>query len=570
MQSLTLGLGVGLSCVSGSRYLLNYDFTKGFPAALTHTRASGATVVDESGNVVWADENLYGGSDDVWSGDYSPINLVETGSLALANGRTMRGFAGAVGTANKYMDMRETAFAFQTGMVLTTSFDVAKGSVDYCYVQENLNSAARISYINLTDGSIVSKHADHTILIEDEGDFYRVHATYTVGNAPTGFEMVVGPSNGSTTNPTGDGSTVMFYLGRPQLSRAGVHTYYETTLNNHYFAPRITHDAAGNALGYLHEPQVTNHVLSSLDAFGTGTVKVGAAVTDTGSVVSPSGATDAKEVTVSGANYLRHSVTLVAETAYVWSFWAKKGTATTLKTSVYNISGSAEISGIGLYDYTSQVSTDEWTRIEIPFTTPAGCTSVGVYSTRGSSDGTFFIWGAQVEEGTAATSLIPTFGAEATRQADAVADYVVAGLSAVDSFTLLMKYSPLSDARQALFGLQSAGGPTSYVYWDAQRNATQSSVVDRNDPITHPADFHSSRSADVANMRAAFSYSSSLRLIDVNGGGATASSSTSLSTSAARGIDRLTFGDAATNTIAKSVRLFGKSKTAAELATLTT
>ena len=391
MQSLTLGLGVGLSCVSGSRYLLNYDFTKGFPAALTHTRASNATYINSSGSVATASSNV----------------------------------------------------------------------------------------------------------------------------------------------------------------------------------PRITHDKDGNALGYLHEPQVTNHVLSSLDAFGTGTVKVGgAAVTDTGSVVSPSGATDAKEVTVSGANYLRHNVTLVAETAYVWSFWAKKGTATTLKTSVYNISGAAEISGVGLYDYTSQVSTDEWTRIEIPFTTPAGCTSVGVYSTRGSSNGTFFIWGAQVEEGTAATSLIPTTGAQATRQADAVADYVVAGLSAVDSFTMLMKYSPLSDARQDLFGITDGGSDS--IKWDSQRNVSLHYVVDRGDAIGGTSDYDVSRSADVANMRVAFSYSSSLREADINGGGATKTSSKSMSTSTARGLDRLNFGSTATNIIAKSVRLFGKSKTAAELATLTT
>ena len=178
------------------------------------------------------------------------------------------------------------------------------------------------------------------------------------------------------------------------------------------------------------------------------------------------------------------------------------------------------------------------------------------------------VWGAQVEEGTVATSLIPTNGAAATRQADAIADYVVAGLSAKPTFALSMKYTPLSDVRQGIFGVENSDASDKCT-WDSKRNASLHYVVDRGDPIGGISDYHVSRSADAANMRVAFSYSSSLREVDVNGGGATKTDTKTMSTSTARGLDRLTFGSADTHAIVKSVRLFGKSKTAAELAKLT-
>ena len=65
--------------------MLNYNFLTGFPAALTHTRASGATLVDESGNVVWADENLFDKTDiKTWSS--STVTLADEVVIAPPSG----------------------------------------------------------------------------------------------------------------------------------------------------------------------------------------------------------------------------------------------------------------------------------------------------------------------------------------------------------------------------------------------------------------------------------------------------------------------------------------------------
>ena len=207
----------------------------------------------------------------------------------------------------------------------------------------------------------------------------------------------------------------MYLIAGIQMQKGIVAGDFVPTAGATYHAPRITHDADGNVLGYLHEPQATNLDADSFDWFGVGSS--GGSVSNTGTAVSPSGATDAEELTIANASNNRgKTVTVVAETDYVFSFWVKKGTATDLKYSVYDISNASDI--VARTSYFSQLSSGDWERIQVAFTTPSGCVSIKCYVTRDSSVGTLFTWGAQLELGTAATSLIPTYGAEATRQAD--------------------------------------------------------------------------------------------------------------------------------------------------------
>ena len=93
------------------------------------------------------------------------------------------------------------------------------------------------------------------------------------------------------------------------------------------------------------------------------------------------------------------------------SAWIKAPSgAETFKFSSYNTTDSSDSSSV-------LAATGEWKRFQFTVTTTAN----GSFYIRDTS-GPLLIWGFQVEEGTAATSLIPTFGAEATRQADAVDD----------------------------------------------------------------------------------------------------------------------------------------------------
>ena len=124
--------------------------------------------------------------------------------------------------------------------------------------------------------------------------------------------------------------------------------------------------------------------------------------------IAPDGTLTADTVTISaGGHVLRKEISVTQNTQYTFSFYVKRGTAANLGYSVYNLTASAEF--ITATSYYSQTSATDWVRISVTFTTPSGCTSIGVYPFRdGGATGTAFVWGAQLEIGSTANSYYAT------------------------------------------------------------------------------------------------------------------------------------------------------------------
>jgi hypothetical protein len=189
----------------------------------------------------------------------------------------------------------------------------------------------------------------------------------------------------------------------------------EVTRDN---VPRIDY-TDGGCPSILLEPLRTNLLLRS-EEFDNAAWTAGNVTATASSGVSPDGTNNAYLINVSvpSAHYLRQTITVTASTAYVFSFWAKRGTITNLTYSIYNMSAGANILST---DYYSQTNSSTWTRINIPFTTPVGCTSIGVYPIRDTpATGTFYLYGAQIEAGAYPTSYIPTTTIALARNADAI------------------------------------------------------------------------------------------------------------------------------------------------------
>lgn len=103
---------------------------------------------------------------------------------------------------------------------------------------------------------------------------------------------------------------------------------------------------------------------------------------------------------------IRQTVTVTASTTYTFSFYAKRGTATDAKYSVFNVTAGTNI--ISQTSYYSQINSTTWTRVQITFTTPVGCTQINVYPMRDSGQlGTTFVWGCQLELGFSAKTYVP-------------------------------------------------------------------------------------------------------------------------------------------------------------------
>ena len=179
--------------------------------------------------------------------------------------------------------------------------------------------------------------------------------------------------------------------------------------------PRSYYDPTTLAYrGYLAEGARTNLCLQSSDLSAADWLIDGGTKTANFST-SPDGTTNAGRYVTAAVANLRQVITVTASTQYTFSFYAKANGGTQASYRVYNITGGADI--VPITSYFSSINSSTWTRITVSFTTPVGCTSIGVYMNSNASADTL-LWGMQVEAGAFTSSYIPTTTASVPRNAD--------------------------------------------------------------------------------------------------------------------------------------------------------
>jgi len=404
-----------------------------------------------------AEENLIDYSED-FANAYWRVNqiTITTGHSSPDGGSTARKLAPTSGTSNKFIEIEsggsQNDFPDLGNLHFAASVFAKAGEkkyIKFATVDTNLTRRNDV-IVDLSDGSIIeSINNDETQYSVQSagGDWYRIGIT--------GFGMqqlqVLVLGDDLSTNAAGDGTSGIYLWGAQLEQRDSVTSYTATNgspitkyqpklMTAAADTARFDHDPiTGESKGLLIEESRTNLFTYSED-FDNGWVKVRLEGIETDAIIAPDGKLSGEKYIQQDGNgdggNLHQVISLTSGTTYTSSVYAKKGQFNQIRLLENNVNNSVETTIFSLDDGTlvsqsayhdSYSITDignGWYRFSITFTASGTANSLVGFYLHDSSDVTgngykgTYIWGAQFETGSFATSYIKTTGASATRSAD--------------------------------------------------------------------------------------------------------------------------------------------------------
>ena len=458
----------------GSAYILdtttpanNYD---SHPyGKLTYTSPSLKMCRQADGLLKFGPHNLFLHSEAPSNAAWSKTSCTVSGSVVTFTGATLA----------KHINQPVTVVL---GSPYTFSVEVTAGTHSIFQLVNNGDGQAYANF-NLSAGTVGTAGTKTTASITDLGSGkYRITAVFASSVAFGTQFRVYGVDSASATYAQTTASTGNFTLHSGHLRRGpSVDTYLATTTAVATGLP-YEWDASGNPLGLLVEEARTNLALRSEEFENAAWTEESISTITSGSVVSPSGTTNAETITASASTaahdfYSTAAITSASGSNFAFSIYVKKNThqyvfITQTATGSTGIGAVFDLDGAdgpatqthvgatsGTIVSTSMTSeANGWKRITIVgnmvsvnrylvvgfagaatgnTTLAAGsfsCTTVGTES--------FYVWGAQYELGSFPTSYIQTVAATVARAADNITMETSAFPFSATAGTLMVDYIP--------------------------------------------------------------------------------------------------------------------------------
>ena len=412
------------------------------------TRATTATRVNSAGLVELVPYNLLSYSEQFNDAYWTKSNSSITANNTTAPDGTMTADKLVENSANDIHFINASSITFIAG---TYSISIFAKASERSVLQIFLNGSANVdayANFNLSSG-VVSAFNDCTATIQSVGDgWYRCNLTAIVATStvPSSYFCVQNSTTATRASSYLGNGTSGIYIWGAQLVEGSTALPYqktETRLN----IPRLDY-SNGTCPSLLVEPQRTNLALRSQEFDNASWVKVNASVT-ANTTASPDGTSNADSLVENTATNLHLTYQFFTSTAttYTYSCYIKPDTRTRayLRTdtsvgttrTLFDLTGAGSVVTLAHTSATITLVGNGWYRCTVTFTegTGAGSRLMAIEGAVGTSISyagngltAFYLYGAQLEVGSYATSYIPTTSASVTRNADSVSKTGISSL----------------------------------------------------------------------------------------------------------------------------------------------
>ena len=439
--------GGGGDLFSGASLYLNM-LSGPLDSRVTFTRGSNATMVDNTGKIVYAPANLNLQSEGFDTASWSKtLCTVTADALASPTGAVNADLVTDNSTSGTELTQAVTV---TSGAIVAHSRYFKYGNNQW--VRLILGDATNFvrGWFDIQNGAVGATTVGGTggnasVTITNAGNgWYRCTLIGSLtGITSYGCSSMTAVANSNVTRVSG-GTYYVWGAQLEQLTYQTVPGPYVTTTSAAYYGPRLEYNPVTLApLGLLIEEQRTNLVLYSA-AFNDATWTVEAGSVTANSAVSPDGTSTADlyvpDVTSSVLHRVRQSATTTA-VAHTISVFAKGGGYSKLGIregsvtgayATFNLSGAGSVIEQGSGGTATVVAVGNgWYRATVSFTASVSaridCYALPDSYSSGDPVGYLFsgdgvsgvlLWGAQIEAGAFVTSYIPTVASQVTRTAD--------------------------------------------------------------------------------------------------------------------------------------------------------
>ena len=279
------------------------------------------------------------------------------------------------------------------------------------------------------------------------------------------------PALSGNTTYLGNGTSGIYIWGAQLVAGTSSKEYFPTT--DRLNVPRIDY-TNGTCPNILVEPQRTNIALRSEEFDNAAWTKSNSSIS-ANSIISPSGIQNADkfiENNGTGDKWVFLTPSVSFGTSYTYSVYAKKGErdfvyiyafSAGINITWFNLNTGTIGTSIGGGTASIQSVGNGWYRCSVTITTLVGTNfyilgvsnADNVQSYTGNGTSGIYIWGAQVEAGSYATSYIPTVASTVTRNADVISKTGISSLIGQTEGTILLDFvlkNPLT-ATNRIFSL---------------------------------------------------------------------------------------------------------------------